>query len=116
MGFERSHQVDFLHSKVIIRSMIYSILKKDDKNTLIFDLDEIKKNPEDKIENSLIQVSKDSPKSIVFYNPLSSERKEVVRLRVSTNSLRVTDASGNEVDMQTSPGTCSHSIHSHISF
>ncbi|CAH1251351.1 MAN2A1 [Branchiostoma lanceolatum] len=68
--------------------------------TTFFDMDEKRINHDALPEKPILQLSQQT-KEVVFYNSVAQARHEVVRLRVSSSTVEVQDASGKVIPSQT---------------
>lgn len=65
-----------------------------------FNLDEVRASHDAIPTQELLLLDEEDPRAVMFFNPLAQPRQELVRLRVSSLNVEVTDSEGNPVNSQ----------------
>lgn len=74
-----------------------------DSELVYFDFDDHRRNTNSLPERKLLIFREGEAKRLVFFNPLTYKRKEVVSIQVFSPYVQIMDSSGNEVPCQASP-------------
>lgn len=74
-----------------------------DSESVYFDFDDHRRTTNSLPERRLLIFREGEAKRLIFFNPLTYKRKEVVSIQVFSPYVQIMDMAGNEVPCQTSP-------------
>ncbi|KAK6639750.1 hypothetical protein RUM43_008025 [Polyplax serrata] len=104
------------YSKHIIQQISHFLLSRTIKPYLVnpeqiyFEFDDQKRYLDDVMQRKVIDFTESNIRTIVFFNSLAHQRKELVAVYVSTPFVEVLDSDGNEIQCQTNPVFIQHEV------